>query len=98
MHTMDTIALSARLGWMPSYPQFDRKPLDVADDAAAAGQEVSAYVAERLRDRTLTFAIEDPDAPRTGRAASRCGGRTCWAPRGRATSTSSSTCSEPTTT
>ena len=63
MHTMDTIALSARLGWMPSYPQFDRNPLDVADDAAAAGQEVPAYVAERLRDGTLTFAIEDPDAP-----------------------------------
>ena len=60
---MDTIALSARLGWMPSYPQFDRNPLDVADDAAAAGQEVSAYVADQLRDRTLTFAIEDPDAP-----------------------------------
>jgi nitrate reductase alpha subunit len=63
MHTMDTIALSARLGWMPSYPQFDRNPLDVADDAAAAGLEVPAYVAERLRDGTLTFAIEDPDAP-----------------------------------
>ena len=63
MHTMDTIALSARLGWMPSYPQFDRNPLDVADDAAAAGQEVSAYVADQLRDQTLTFAIEDPDAP-----------------------------------
>jgi len=63
MHTMDTIALSARLGWMPSYPQFDRNPLDVADDAAASGQEVPAYVAERLRDGTLAFAIEDPDAP-----------------------------------
>ncbi len=63
LHTMDTIALSARLGWMPSYPQFDRNPLDVADDAAAAGQEVPAYVAERLRDGTLAFAIEDPDAP-----------------------------------
>jgi nitrate reductase / nitrite oxidoreductase, alpha subunit len=63
MHTMDTIALSARLGWMPSYPQFDRNPLDVADDAAVSGQEVPAYVVERLRDGTLAFAIEDPDAP-----------------------------------
>ena len=32
MHTIDTIALSARLGWMPSYPQFDRNPLDLADE------------------------------------------------------------------
>jgi nitrate reductase / nitrite oxidoreductase, alpha subunit len=63
MHTMDTIALSARLGWMPSYPQFDRNPLDVADDAAAAGQEVPGYVTEQLRDGRLKFAIEDPDAP-----------------------------------
>ena len=63
MHTMDTIALSTRLGWMPSYPQFDRNPLDLADDAAAAGQEVPAYVAEQLRERKLTFAVEDPDVP-----------------------------------
>jgi nitrate reductase alpha subunit len=63
MHTMDTIALSARLGWMPSYPQFDRNPLDVADEAAALGREVPVHVAEQLRDGTLRFAIEDPDAP-----------------------------------
>ncbi len=25
-HTADTIAQSARMGWMPSYPQFDRNP------------------------------------------------------------------------
>ncbi|MGH3767645.1 MAG: nitrate reductase subunit alpha [Pseudonocardiaceae bacterium] len=62
-HTMDTIALSARLGWMPSYPQFDRNPLAVADDAAAAGQQVPAYVTAQLRDGALRFAIEDPDAP-----------------------------------
>ncbi|MDN5851044.1 MAG: hypothetical protein L0H63_15650, partial [Nitrococcus sp.] len=38
MHTIDTIALSARLGWMPSYPQFDANPLDIADAAQAAGE------------------------------------------------------------
>jgi nitrate reductase / nitrite oxidoreductase, alpha subunit len=67
MHTMDTVALSARLGWMPSYPQFDRNPLDVADDAASAdggaGQDPAAYVAAELREGRLRFAIEDPDAP-----------------------------------
>ena len=36
--------------------------------------------------------------PRTGRARSCCGERTCWARRPRATSTSSSTCSAPTPT
>ncbi|HEY4422014.1 MAG TPA: nitrate reductase subunit alpha [Pseudonocardia sp.] len=63
MHTMDAVALSARLGWMPSYPQFDRNPLDLADEAAAAGEEVPAHVARRLQDGSLRFAIEDPDAP-----------------------------------
>ena len=35
--TADVIAQSARMGWMPSYPTFDRNPLDLSDDAAAAG-------------------------------------------------------------
>ncbi len=65
MHTIDTIALSARLGWMPSYPQFDRNPLDLADELAdeGAGTDVAARVAGRLQDGSLRFAIEDPDAP-----------------------------------
>jgi nitrate reductase / nitrite oxidoreductase, alpha subunit len=29
MHTADTIAQSARLGWMPFYPQFTVNPLDI---------------------------------------------------------------------
>ena len=60
LHTIDTIALSARLGWMPSYPQFDRNPLDLADEL---GDDPAAEVAQRLRDGRLRFAIEDPDAP-----------------------------------
>ena len=35
MHTADAIAQSARLGWMPFYPQFDRNPLDIADEASS---------------------------------------------------------------
>ena len=34
--TADLIAQSARMGWMPSYPTFDRNPHDLADEAAAA--------------------------------------------------------------
>ncbi|HET6755107.1 MAG TPA: nitrate reductase subunit alpha [Jiangellaceae bacterium] len=63
LHTADTIALSARLGWMPSYPQFDRNPLDLADEVAAAGQEAPAYLAEQIASGKLRFACEDPDAP-----------------------------------
>ncbi|WP_196397564.1 nitrate reductase subunit alpha [Arthrobacter terrae] len=68
MHTADTLAQSARLGWMPFYPQFDRNPLDIADEAEAAvaagtAKDTPTYIAAALKNRTLTPAIEDVDAP-----------------------------------
>lgn len=59
---IDTMAQSARSGWMPSYPQFDRNPLDLADDAAASGLDPATYVSQQLKSGELKFAIEDPDA------------------------------------
>ncbi len=61
--TADVIAQSARLGWMPSYPTFDRSPLDLCDEAQAAGRPVAEHVVEQLRSGQLGFAGEDPDAP-----------------------------------
>lgn len=55
----DCLALSARTGWMPSYPTFDRNPLELGE---VFGDPVSRVVAE-LRAGTLKFACEDPDAP-----------------------------------
>ncbi|MGW0911292.1 nitrate reductase subunit alpha [Streptomyces sp. NPDC002784] len=55
----DCLALSARAGWMPSYPTFDRNPLELGE---AFGDPVARTVAE-LRAGTLKFACEDPDAP-----------------------------------
>jgi nitrate reductase / nitrite oxidoreductase, alpha subunit len=63
LHTADAMALSARLGWMPSYPQFNRNPLDLVDEAEAAEEEAPAYVAGKLAAGELKFAAEDPDAP-----------------------------------
>ncbi|HZC99718.1 MAG TPA: nitrate reductase subunit alpha [Actinomycetes bacterium] len=63
MHTADAVALSARLGWMPSYPQFNRSPLDLVADARAGGEDPVAYALARLKDGSLRFACEDPDAP-----------------------------------
>src|SRR5204862_1061227 len=57
------IALSARLGWMPSYPTFDRNPLDLADDAARSELSTSDYVVAELKAGRLRFACEDPDSP-----------------------------------
>ncbi|MEU5592831.1 nitrate reductase subunit alpha [Streptomyces sp. NPDC020298] len=61
--TADVIAQSARMGWMPSYPTFDRNPLDLADEARAAGRAVGEHVVDELREGRLGFAGEDPDAP-----------------------------------
>ncbi|MFF5496526.1 nitrate reductase subunit alpha [Streptomyces aquilus] len=55
----DCLALSARSGWMPSYPTFDRNPLELGE---TFGDPVAKAVAE-LRAGTLNFACEDPDAP-----------------------------------
>ena len=68
MHTADALAQSARLGWMPFYPQFDRNPLDLADEAEAAvaagtARDTPSYIADALKNRTLNPAIEDVDAP-----------------------------------
>ncbi|MFI7007729.1 nitrate reductase subunit alpha [Streptomyces sp. NPDC050145] len=52
----DCLALSARSGWMPSYPTFDRNPLELGE------QSVEETVGQ-LKAGTLKFACEDPDAP-----------------------------------
>ncbi|MDM7855297.1 nitrate reductase subunit alpha [Cellulomonas alba] len=68
MHTADTIAESAKRGWMPFYPQFDRNPLDLADEALAASAagdaaDAAAHIRGRLADGDLRFAVDDVDAP-----------------------------------
>ncbi|WP_213452033.1 nitrate reductase subunit alpha [Rhizomonospora bruguierae] len=63
-HTMDLLAQSARLGWMPSAPTFDRNPLDLADEAvAAAPDDPTGWVAGEVGAGRLGFACTDPDAP-----------------------------------
>jgi nitrate reductase / nitrite oxidoreductase, alpha subunit len=59
----DLNALAARLGWLPSFPSFDRSTLDLCDEAARAGVEPGEHVARELREGRLRFACEDPDAP-----------------------------------
>ena len=60
---VDCLAEASRMGWTPSHPAFDRNPLDLADEAAAAGQPVPGYVVDELRSGRLRWAAEDPDAP-----------------------------------
>jgi nitrate reductase / nitrite oxidoreductase, alpha subunit len=52
-----------RMGWLPSAPQLKTNPLEVGRAAKASGQEVAAYVAERLKSGELEMSCQDPDAP-----------------------------------
>ena len=62
-HIADVNALAARLGWLPSYPSFDRSTLELVQEAEREGIAPAEYVARELRAGRLRFACEDPDAP-----------------------------------
>ena len=66
-HTIDANIRAVRMGWMPFYPQFDSNSFDVVKraekDGAKTNEEVIKWTVDRLKDKKLKFAIEDPDAP-----------------------------------
>jgi len=64
MSVHDAIVQSARLGWMPSYPTFDRNPLDLGEAVKASGRSADDYVVSALQDGSLGFACADPEAER----------------------------------
>ncbi|WP_239080404.1 nitrate reductase subunit alpha [Paractinoplanes brasiliensis] len=59
----DTVAAAQRMGWSPGHPFFNRNPLDICDDAAAAGLPVGEHVVRGLKDGSLRPVAEDPDDP-----------------------------------
>ncbi len=66
-HTADQQARAVRSGWLPCYPQFTESNFRVVEDARANGAEdadaIVSHVVRRLKDRSLKFAMEDPDDP-----------------------------------
>lgn len=50
-----------KMGWLPSAPQFETNPLDIAAAADAAGQDPKDYVTEQLKSGGLKMSCEDPD-------------------------------------
>ena len=61
-HTVDTNVRAVRNGWLPFYPQFDKNPLRLVEEAEEAGTDVVEHVVDKLKRRELKFAIEKPDA------------------------------------
>jgi nitrate reductase alpha subunit len=66
-HTIDKQALAVRNGWMPCFPQFTRSNFAVVEEAVANGAtsdgEIIKYAVNSLKNRSLKFSMEDPDAP-----------------------------------
>jgi len=66
-HMADYNAIAARLGWLPSYPQFNQNPIDICREAVESGAgsdaEIIDYAVEKLKTGELQFAIEDPENP-----------------------------------
>ncbi|WP_188206320.1 nitrate reductase subunit alpha [Alkalibacillus aidingensis] len=65
-HPADYNVLAARLGWLPSYPQFNKNSLSLVDEAKKAGndqqQDVINHIVNQLKNGEMNFAVEDPDA------------------------------------
>jgi respiratory nitrate reductase, alpha subunit len=63
----DYNVVSQRLGWLPSAPHFNRNPLELCDEAKAAGatdeQGIASYLVKGLKSGEIAFAAEDIDAP-----------------------------------
>lgn len=66
-HPADYNVLAARLGWLPSYPQFNKNSLTFAEEAAKQGkqttEEIIGYTLDQLKSGETQFAVEDPGAP-----------------------------------
>lgn len=64
-HPADYNILAARLGWLPSYPQFNKNSLLFAEEAKDEGIESNEAILKRaideVKSKQTQFAIEDPD-------------------------------------
>ena len=58
----DTMVEAMNRGWMPSYPQFNKNSLLLADEAKAAGQDIKDYVVNQLESGDLEFSYNNPSA------------------------------------
>jgi len=66
-HTIDANIRAVRMGWLPSYPQFNVSSLEIVKRAEQAGAksdaEIKQWIVNQLKSGELKFAVQDPDAP-----------------------------------
>ncbi len=62
-HIADCVSQAVRMGWTPAYPSLSRNPLEIADEAEAAGTPPAEHIVNQLKSGELGFAWDDPDNP-----------------------------------
>ncbi|PTF04757.1 nitrate reductase subunit alpha [Staphylococcus devriesei] len=64
-HPADYNVTAARLGWLPSYPQFNKNSLLFGEEAKEAGDDSNETILKNainsVKNKETQFAIEDPD-------------------------------------
>jgi len=67
MHPADFNAMSARLGWLPSFPQWTQNSIDVMKDARERlgdnDQAVIEDIAKQIEKGNIQYAMEHPNDP-----------------------------------
>lgn len=63
-HPGDYNVLAARLGWLPSFPQFNENSTKLIEKVGkSTNEEIYQSIAEQLKAGELKFAIENPENP-----------------------------------
>lgn len=61
-HLIDFNVRAERMGWLPSSPQLNINPLQIAARAEQTGQTAEAWTADALKSGALRMASEQPDS------------------------------------
>ena len=61
---IDCNVKAERMGWLPSSPQLNENPLELAKQAEKEGVEPEKFITEKLKNKELSIASEDPDNPK----------------------------------
>lgn len=54
---------SVKMGWLPTAPQLDVNPINIAEKAKASGQTTQDYLVDALKNGDIHFSLEDLDEP-----------------------------------
>lgn len=61
---IDCNVKAERMGWLPSSPQLSENPLVLAKNAEKEGKTAENYIIEKLKNKEISIAAEDPDNPK----------------------------------